>query len=732
MTTVENRARGVGPRWPARPATYSASGRSWPDEYGWIRHAADAELDAYLAAEDEHCQAMLGPLAAETDRLMTSLLGFVAETEDSPPERHGAYEYLERTVAGSQYPRLSRRVRGGGAEELLIDLGALAEGSEYLDVGGVYFTHSQQRLAVLVDTSGEERYTVRVYDVAQCPITPASVPRDVLTDVGEVVWLDESSYCYVRFDEAWRACEVWRHRVGRHADADEMVYREEDPEFSVTIGLSASETYFEVLTASATTSETWLARATELSQAADVHELRAALACWMARRPEVLYSVEHFDPRHLAAGERVAGLDRACFVVLTNDGGQENFGLWATPDLEARDRADWQCLLAASDHRVLEGVAVFGRQLVVSIREQAELTLWLTRAQGGATPWRWMPVEIPSEGPGVLTLGTNADYDTEVLRCHRSGLACPDEAWDYDAERGEARFIQRYPAPGWQPDDFCAERLWVAHDGVEVPVTLLRRRELSLDGTAPALVVGYGAYDECYDATYDPTVMPLVADGWVYAIAHVRGGGELGEQWWRAGRGVAKENTFRDFDAVLRALVAQRYAAAGKIVVRGRSAGGLVAGNALHRSPELLACVVAEVPFVDALNTMCDPSLPLVIGERDEWGDPLADASSLEAIQRWAPYEQVRAQAYPPVLLTAGLHDPRVSFWEPIKLAARVRAASTSGEPVLVKLDRGAGHFGPSGRYDAWREEAEQLAFMQHCVTERARPDAGAEGHAEA
>ena len=708
---------GVGPLWPKELTTKRACGVTWTDEYAWIQDPEHPNLAAALAAEARHRSDVLGPLEADAERYAAAILGYIDEADVSPAERDGPYEYTEHRRPGVQYPLLTRRLVGdlGGGEQTVVDVDVLAADLEYLDLGGIAFTPSHQRMAVLLDSRGDERYAVHVYDMSQGPPGPGVDPIDVLEDVNEVLWVDEEQYWYIRADAMWRSCEAWRHIIGRDAALDELIFEEVDTEYAIGLGRTRTDQYLEIATASATTAEVWLAPVETAGAARTVEELRASLQCFRARQEGVQYSVEHWVASGLVEGENLAGLSDDSFLILTNDEGASDFALWSVPEhLRGWERDSWHCLVPEATGSRLEGVAAFERHLALEVRRAGLTTVDLSVV--GAPVWEAVPLPVGETGPYTVALGVNADFATPLLRYCRTGPCTPDEVYDVTVATRVTTLIKRYSSPGYVPGRYVGERIWVEQGDVMIPVTVIHRTGLLLDGQAPALVTAYGAYAESLDPSFEPTILPLLDDGWVYAIAHVRGGGELGRSWYEGGKGSLKDQTFTDFGAVLRALIARKYTGAGRIVVRGRSAGGLVAGNALMRSCDLLAGVIAEVPFVDALNTMCDPDLPLVIGERSEWGDPLASREDLERIRAWSPYEQVTPQSYPAVMLTGGANDPRVSYWEPLKFAARLRACTTSTRPIIVQLDPGAGHFGPSGCYDALLEEARVQAFARWAV----------------
>ncbi len=566
---------------------------------------------------------------------------------------------------------------------VLLDENALAGPGDYFALRGLALSPAEARLAYAVDRSGGELAQLRVRDLADGADLPDLIP-DVYYGLA---WADEETLFYVRPDAALRPFQVWRHRVGTPVDDDALVYEERDEAFYVSVRRARSGEVLVIDSESKRTTEAWLV---DTARPADPARLVAA------RVDGVEYSVEH---------HRAPGGDEQLFVV-TNADGAENFAVLAAP-VATPDRDQWRVVVPARDDVRVNRVDAFARHLVVSERADGLPRVRALDLTTGAE----QPV---STGDDVATvgLGSNPEYETTVVRVVATSLVTPTTDYDHDLRTGATTVVKRQPVTGYDPDRFETRRVWAtADDGTRVPISLVRPRGRPADGTDPLVLYGYGAYEISIDPTFSTTRLSLLERGASYAIAHVRGGGELGRAWYDDGKLDHKRNTFTDFVACARSLVDAGYAAPDRVVIRGGSAGGLLMGAALNLAPERWRAVIAEVPFVDVLTTILDPSLPLTITEWDEWGNPGVDEPLYWYIRGYSPYDNVAALPYPPVLATAGVNDPRVQYWEPTKWVQKLRAATTGDGRVLLKVELGAGHHGPSGRYDTWWEESLVLAF---------------------
>jgi oligopeptidase B len=683
---------------PRRPTVLRAHGDERVDDYYWLRNRDDAEVIAYLEAENEYTRAAVAHTEPLQQQLFEEIKSRVQETDTSAPVRKGPYEYFSRTIEGRQYGIQCRRPAGTpglpdpfaapgspAGEEVLLDQNILAEGHDYFALGGFAVSPDHTRLAYSVDVTGGERYELRFRD-----LTSGDDLSDVVPDVYYgLAWANNDRTCfYVRPDVAMRPWQVWRHRLGTTADDDDLVHQEDDERFYTSVGRTRTGRYVVVSLGSKITSEAWFIDADDPDGAPQVVA---------PRRDGVEYDIEH----HHSADDG----DR--FFVVTNDDGAENFKLMVTPvDRPGRDQ--WREVVPHRDDVRLEGVDAFAGHLVLSERAEGLERIVVRRLADDDTHVVAMPDPVYSAG-----VGANPEFYTATLRFEYTSLVAPVSSYDYDLEARQRTLVKRQPVPGYEPDDYESHRLWAtAPDGARVPISVVHRRGLRHDGTAPAVVYGYGSYEISIDPSFSTARVSLLERGVAFAIAHVRGGGELGRRWYEDGKLEHKPNTFTDYIACAERLVADGYVSRERLGVRGGSAGGLLMGAVANLRPELFRAIVAEVPFVDCLTTILDETLPLTVTEWEEWGNPVADPEIYKVMKSYSPYDNVEAKDYPAMLVTAGLNDPRVQYWEPAKWVAKLRATKTDDNPLLLKTEMGAGHAGPSGRYDAWRDEALVLAFL--------------------
>ena len=663
-------------------------GRAWTDDYAWLRAgnwrevlrdpaALAQDIRAFLEAENEYCEAVLAPLGPLREQLAAEMRARLKEDDSDPPAPDGLWSYYARFRPGGQHRLICRTPREGGPETLLLDGDARADGG-FLQIAHARHSPDHARFAWSVDSSGAEIYEIRALAVGG-----ADLPDVVPQATGDFVWTrDSSGFFYVRQDEDHRPYQIRLHRLGEPAGADRLIFEEADPAWFVGL------------------------RATRRGRRAFVHvhghdgqefhvlDLEAPQApprLIAPRRPKFRYTpADH--------GDR--------FFIKT-DRGFQDFEIFEAP-ADAPQEANWRPFIPGVEGRLIEDFTVFQDYLVVLARQDNRPRLIVLSLASGETH------EIAFDAPTYfLRLETTYEFASSVLRFSYSTLATPQETYDYDMRTRVRTLVKKQPVPpDFDEAAYVVEAIQAkAPDGALVPVSLLRRRDTPRDGAAPALIYGYGAYGYGIDAAFGPNRFSLVDRGFVFAIAHVRGGTEKGMAWYEAGKLANKPNTFADFLAATRALVAQRYASARRIVAQGGSAGGLLMGAIANMAPELYAGIVADVPFVDALNTMLDETLPLTPPEWLEWGDPSRDEAAFETIRSYSPYENVKPQPYPPILALGGLADPRVTYWEPAKWVARLRATMSGGGPILLRTAMGAGHAGAPGRYDRLDEVARIYAF---------------------
>ena len=692
------------PRPSQRPTERTFHGDTVTDPYAWLLDADDPETLPHLRAENAWTEAATAGQAALRDAVFGEIKARTQETDLSVPVRDGAWWYLTRTEEGKAYPIHCRRPDDGtttawaadpAAEQVVLDPNELAGEGEYLGLGVLDISPDGNWLAYAIDREGDERHALRFRDLRDGHEAPETIDA---VSYG-FAWAADSRTCwYTLDDDAHRPDRVLRHEVGTEPDADVEVFRDDDERFHLHVAPSRSGAVAVISAGSAITSESWLLDATEPT---------AEPQLVAAREQGVEYSVAHHP----------TGL-----LVVSNHGGAEDFALWRAPlaGTTTAPRDEWEALLPHQPGTRIAGVEAFAGHAIVHGRTDGLTALWLLDPATGAL----RPFET-DEAVGTIGPGANATFHTGVYRFSYSSMTTPPSVIDEDLATGERTVRKQLPVlDGFDAARYESAREWAtAEDGTRVPISLVWRPDAVADGEpAPLVLYGYGAYEASMDPWFSVARLSLLDRGVVFAIAHVRGGGELGRGWYEHGKFGEKANTFTDFVACARHLVDTGRTAPDRLAARGGSAGGLLMGAIANLAPELFRAVVAEVPFVDPLTTMLDPTLPLTVIEWEEWGDPLHHAEAYGWLKGYSPYENVPtegAPAYPSILATTGLNDPRVGFHEPTKWVARLRdelpgasSADLAQRPVLLKVELGAGHGGPTGRYDAWRDEAFTLAFL--------------------
>ena len=687
------------PRPEKRPTTRVHHGRSTVDDYAWLCDVSrtDPAVIAHLEAENDYVAEVLGHTDGLQETLFEEIRSRIQETDLSvPTHRHGHW-YYSRTIEGQQYARYCRvPARPGetdppdpdsadvaGREQVLLDANAEAGDGDYFALGVFDLSPDAELLAWGCDRDGSERYTIRFRDLR----TGNDLPDVIEGAYYSSAWsADGSSFFFTRPDEAMRPHEVWRHVLGTAPDTDVLVHREDDERFFCQVATTKDREWIVLSMGSQVTDEIRVCPAGNAD---------GGFRVVVPRRQGIQAELEH-----------VAG----AFVVLTNDDALD-FRIVSVPlDADVPDPRAWTDVVAHTPGVRIEGLDVLRDHLLVEERTEATTRIRVRCLSSGEE----FLVDQP-ELVSTVSLTGNDDMDWHQLRFTYTSLTTPPTVIDLDLETGTRHVRKVQPVlGGYDPAEYVSRRLWAtAADGTEVPISLVHRRDRQPGG--PTLLYGYGSYEISIDPTFSSLRLSLLDRGWAFAIAHVRGGGEMGRRWYEDGKLAAKPHTFDDFVACGAALVADGVAAEGGISIRGGSAGGLLMGAALNRAPHAWSAVVAEVPFVDALDTILDPSLPLTVIEWEEWGNPVESAEIFDVMAAYTPYENIPATDLPPVLATTGLHDPRVGYWEPAKWVARLRDVTEGIDgagPFLLKTEMGAGHGGPSGRYDAWRDEALIFAFL--------------------
>jgi oligopeptidase B len=672
------------PQAPVEPKEFELHGVRLRDDYAWLKaenwmnvlkdsSVLPRPIREHLEAENAYAETVLASAAPLRERIVAEMRSRIKEDDWSVPEADGPFAYSTRYREGGQHPLLCREPRNGGESEILLDGDAEAKGLAFFDLHDADHSPDHRLLAWSADTKGSELFTIRVRDLA----TAEELADEVPATSGEVVWAsDSATFYYVEVDEKHRPVRVRRHRIGTSAEKDELLYEETEPGWFIDLDVTTSGLFIVLTVSNHETSEVWL------FDRKDPHAQPRLVA---ARDPGVLYSVDHHA---------------ADLVIRTNADGAEDFKLVTAP-LSASARANWRDLVPHRAGVMILFHMALARHLVRLERQDANPRIVVRDI------WTGEEHAIAfAEEAYALTVNPGYEFDTQAIRFSYSSMTTPTEVYDYDTATRERTLRKRQEVPsGHDPSTYVTRRIHAtAPDGETVPISLVHRRDLKRDGSAPCLLYGYGSYGSSMPAGFRTNPLSLVDRGFVYAIAHVRGGTEKGWRWYLDGKREKKPNTFRDFIAAGEALAAAGYTSRGRIVAHGGSAGGMLMGAVANMAPDLFAGIVADVPFVDVLNTMLDGDLPLTPPEWPEWGNPGESEADFHTILSYSPYDNVRSQAYPPILALGGLTDPRVTYWEPAKWVARLRAAMTGGGPVLLKINMEAGHAGAAGRFDRLEE----------------------------
>ncbi len=663
---------------PRHPTTTVRHGETLPDDYAWLRQKEDPAVRAYLEAENSWADAWLAPTAAMQEQLYQEMLGRIRETDLSVPYRKGDWWYYTRTEEGKQYPIHCRRHGSPteGEETVLVDLNLLAEGKPFMALGDMAVSDDGWLLAYSTDETGFRQYTLVVKDLRTGTLLPVRRER-----VTSVAWDSDSQTLYYAVEDAEtkRSCDVWQHRLG--AEEDTLLFHEADEAFNLGIARTRSREWLVMFSGSHTTSEARVRRA-------------GTADAWQLVLPRIAdreYDVDHHGDR---------------FFVRINDTGR-NFRLVTLP-VGGGTLAEATEVVPHRDGVMLEGMECFRDHLIVHEREDGVPQIAVHRLADGAMHRIAFPEPAYECYPHA-----NPEFDTAIYRYGYQSMVTPSSVLDYDLESRERTLLkQQEVVGGYDATRFVSHRIHAtAPDGTLVPISLVRRADVPEDGTAAALLHGYGSYGYPYPVSFSSNRLSLLERGMVVAIAHIRGGGELGKPWHDAGRMGEKMHSFTDFIACADHLVTHRIVAADRLAIEGGSAGGLLMGAVVNLRPERFAAVLSQVPFVDVINTMSDATLPLTVGEYEEWGNPGIPAE-YAWMRAYCPYTNLSAQPYPPMLVRTAFNDSQVMYWEPAKYVARMRTLKTTDAPLLFLTNMGAGHGGASGRYDRLREYAVDYGFL--------------------
>lgn len=665
------------------PHNYSRHGVTISDDYHWLRDQNYPQVDDpavldHLRAENAYFTAQMAPYAGLTEAIFAEMKARLKEDESTVPQKDGAYLYWEAYRSGAQYKTWLRRPVGGGPDEILLDEAALAAGKDYFRLGGISISRDDRIMAYSTDCDGSERFTVRLRDLA----TGVELP-DIISSVnGDLIFsADGKHLLYTPVNDQWRSDRAMLHTLGTPVSADHLLYHEADAGFQVGVSTTQSDKYIVISTGDNTTSEIRLVPADNpLAEPILVRNRKAG----------VEYDVDEHD---------------GMLFIHTNDISPQ-FRL-VTARLDAP--GEWSERIAPSPDFYMNGVTTFADVFVVEGRERGLDQIEIHDYAGGA------PKRVPfPEASYSAGLDDNPEYHVTKLRLSYESMVTPDTVLDYDLASGTLTTLKVQEIPsGYDASHYMSERIEItARDGTSVPVSVVYKKGFAKDGNGPLYLYAYGAYGYAVPPDFSTVRLSYLDRGFAYAIAHIRGGDDLGQQWQLDGKLTKRTNTFTDFVDCARGLIELGFARPGRMVAAGGSAGGELMGVVVNTDPELWGAVAAHVPFVDVLNTMLDETLPLTPGEWGEWGNPITDKAAFDLIRSYSPYDQVAAQAYPPLFVTAGLNDPRVTYWEPAKWVAKLREHKTDDNILLLKTNMEAGHGGKSGRFESLREDAEEAAFF--------------------
>lgn len=663
-----------------QPKTNTVHEEERVDNYFWLREKSNPEVIEYLEAENRYTEAVMQHTADFQEQLYQELLARIKETDLSVPEKMGGYYYYTRTEEGKQYPIYCRKKGSLEAEEeILLDQNALADGHEYLEIGVYKISPNHQLLAYSTDTTGGESYTLCIKDLNTGQLLEDQIPDTYYS----VEWAnDNQTLFYTTLDAAKRPYKLYRHQLGSDPAADVLIYHETDESFFLDVSKTRSKAYLLMELENINTSE--------------VHYLEAdqptgGFKVISPRQSELEYSVEHHSDQ---------------FLIVTNVEAV-NFKL-VRASVNNPSRENWEEVIPHRESVKLDSISAFQNHLAISEREDGLRKVRILNLATGEEH----TVDFP-EPVYTVHQGRNPEFNTGTLRFNYGSLVTPMSVFDYEMdERTRELKKQDEVLGGYDPSLYESERIFAeAADGTPIPISLVYKKGLPKDGKSPLLLYGYGSYGINSDPYFSSNRLSLLDRGFGYAIAHIRGGEEMGRMWYENGKLLHKRNTFTDFIACAEHLIGENYTASNKLIIQGGSAGGLLMGAVTNMRPELFEIVIAKVPFVDVVNTMLDASIPLTVIEYDEWGNP-NEREFYDYIESYSPYDNVEAKEYPHILVTAGLNDPRVHYWEPAKWTAKLRALKTGDNRLLLRTEMGAGHAGPSGRYDYLKEIAFEYAFI--------------------
>jgi oligopeptidase B len=679
------------PQAPEIPHEIAEAGQTRNDPFFWLREKANPDVLKYLQAENRYTETALKPTEKLRDTIYHEMRRRIKEDDVSVPQKIGDYYYYSRTETGKQYAVHCRKKGSLEArEEVILDENELAKGQKYFRIGILSVSPDHKLLAYSTDTNGGETYVIRIKILE----TGELLPDEIKNSSYSFAWAnDNKTFFYDQLDDANRPYKALKHILGTSVNQDPTVYEEKDARFFLEIYKSRSEKLIFVSVESERASEV---------RFVDADHPKGEFTLIRPRENDLLYSVDHHGDR---------------FFIVTNENAK-NFKVVETP-VASPDKEHWKDYLPYDPEVKVDAVDAFENHLVISERRNGLPAIRICDLKSGETH------EINFDEPTYeVSLDRNPVFKTGIVRIDYSSFITPNSVIDYDMVSRRKELKKEAPVlGGYKKSDYASERVFAkADDGVEIPISLFYKKGFRKDGTAPLLLTGYGAYGISTDANFSSSTISLVDRGFVFAIAHIRGGGELGRTWYEDGKLLKKKNTFTDFVSCTQYLIDQKYAAPKRVAILGGSAGGLLMGAVMNMRPDLFTSVIAAVPFVDVLNTMSDPSLPLTVTEYEEWGNP-QDPKYFDYMASYSPYDNIEENQYPNLLVTAGLNDPRVSYWEPAKWVAKQRRLKHQNRILLLKTNMGAGHGGDSGRFDQLKEVAMEYAFAIDTLHASSRPE---------
>jgi oligopeptidase B len=646
------------------------------DDYFWLRAKTNKQALAYLKAENDYAKKMMRGTEKFEAKLYKEILSHLKETDQSAPVRRGAYYYYHRTEKGKNYAIYCRKKGEQGAEEIILDVNALAKGHQFLSIGAFAVSDDNRLLAYSTDTTGYRQYTLQFKDLETGKLIDEKFER-----VGSVEWAADNKTIFFSTEHpvTKRSDEIHRHRLGRKGA--EKIYFEPDELYDVYVERSRDHAYVFTVSESKLSTEV---------RALDLKNPDGELKLIEARRPDHKYFVTHASGR---------------FFIRTNDKAK-NYRVM-TADPAHAGAADWKEIIAHNPAIKLDDIDLFAKHMAVSERENGLERIRVIDLQTKESHAITLP-----EPAYDLSVGENPEFNTALLRFNYQSMVTPNSVYDYDMISRSRKAIKQTEVPGYDPSQYVAERIFAtAKDGTKIPCSVVYKKGFEKNGKSPCHLYGYGSYGLSMPANFSFTRLPLLDRGFVFVIAHIRGGGELGEPWREAGRMMEKQNTFSDFIACAEHLIREKYTSADRLGIEGGSAGGLLMGAVVNQRPDLFRAVIAQVPFVDVLNTMLDASLPLTTSEYIEWGNPNEKPAYIY-MKTYSPYDNVKAQLYPAMLVRTSLNDSQVPYWEAAKWVAKLRALKTDNNTLLLKTNMGAGHGGASGRYEHLKDRAADYVFI--------------------